>query len=240
MDKRVKMETIEILEKQKQESIVKVSQGLPEIIEKLKGKVITTPGEYAYFCDILKKIKERQKSIDAIRLKIVKPLNDLVGKWNDEFRPAKVQAENIRLLLNKMLSDYDDEQERLRAVEAERLKKEQEEAESEAAKVAQEAIATESDEKLEEAEKAIENIKEVKKEIKEISAPVKPTVTEYSKTSFRTDIKFEITDENAVPRSFCSPDKAKIDSWIKKNKSELDKLPIPGIKTYAVKTPITR
>lgn len=229
------MEDIKKLEEEKNQKLIALSQGLPEMVERLAGKTIKTSDEYAYFCDILKKVKTREKNIETFRTMIVKPLNELVKQWNSEFKPVKENVDKVKRMISSMLVAYDDEQERLRIAEQKRLEEEKRKAEEEAKKAAEEALATESEESIEEVDKAVEKVEEVKNEIKEVSAPVKPVTTEFSKTSFRVDTKFEIIQEELVPHTLCSPDKTKIDTAIKAGIKE-----IPGVRIYTVKTPITR
>jgi len=233
---------IQVLEEDKNKKLVALSQGLPEMAQRLLDKKINTAEEYAYFCDILKKIKKREKDIETFRTMIVKPLNELVKQWNSEFKPAKDGVEKIKRLLNSMLVAYDDEQERLRIAEQKRLEDERRKAEEEARKAAEEALRAEEDGKEEQSDEAVEKMEEAHKTIeeketaiKEVSAPVKPVTTEFSKTSFRVDTKFEIIQEELVPHTLCSPDKTKIDNAIKAGIKE-----IPGVRIYTVKTPITR
>jgi seryl-tRNA synthetase len=163
----------------------------------------------------------------------VKPLNDYIKNLNAEFKPFKEKAEEIKKLIESEILRYNKireerlriEAEEKRKAELQRLKEEEEKSrllgkvfDDSNQDVIADAIKNQHD-KLENKDIVVDTgIK-----------------TDNVNTSIRKQWTYEITDENQVPRDYCSPDHYKIQTAIKNGIRE-----ITGIRIYEKEIVVSR
>lgn len=131
-----------------------------------------------------------------------------------------------------------EEQERLDRVAAEQSAKERELAE-ERAKIEADKRKVEEEKRQIELEKQRE-IERKEQEERNRAAEIKRKADEAAeaarpKSNIVTTIKFEITDADRVPRTFCSPDERKINQYIREVGQEALNRGVDGIRFYAEK-----
>lgn len=161
---------------------------------------ITNADDLAKGTDLLKKIKDIGKAVTERKKEITDPLNNALKSARDLFRPIEQNyAEAERIVKNKILE--------WQRVEDERIKKEQNK------------IATKVESGKMSLEKAVDKMEDVG--TVQTSAKGKTGAI-----STREIPKYEVTEENKVPREYCSPDMAKI-------KRALDAgIEVPGARKY--------
>ena len=156
---------------------------------------IETQEQYEGATDLLSKIKQVGKMLKERKEEITRPLMDALNSARDLFKPIEQShAEAERIIKSKMVS-YQDEQERIQAIERAKI----------AARVEKGTM------KQETAIKKMEAMPEV------------PTTAhgKVGMVSTRIMKKLVITDENAVPREYCSPDSTKIKAALDAGKEVL-------------------
>ncbi|GIW60580.1 MAG: hypothetical protein KatS3mg087_1646 [Patescibacteria group bacterium] len=153
--------------------------------------------------DLLKDITRREKKINEIRLSLTRPFNEAIKNLNDFFKQPQQVLNEAKLRLKKLIVEWEEKQKK--AVEEERRRL------------------------LEQAKKEKDPVKQM--EIKTVAEITRPQKTEGIK--HKTVYKFEIIDENAVPRELCSPDPQKIRAYINAMGS---KAKIEGVKIWEEKT----
>lgn len=145
---------------------------------------ITTQEQYEVATDLLSKIKTVGKMLKERKEEITRPLMDALNSARDLFKPIEQShADAERIIKSKMVA-YQYEQERIQAAEQAKI----------AARVEKGTM------KQETAIKKMEAMPEV------------PTTVhgKVGMVSTRIMKKLVISDENAVPREYCSPDNTKI------------------------------
>lgn len=185
---------------------------------------ITTHDEYAQAGGLLVQIKTMRKRIKDVFGPIVDAAfaahKVAKGKQNEAEAPLDL-AENH---LKRLISDYNEEQERIR-------QQQQREAEAAARKaeedrVLAEAKAAEDAGEHEEAQAIIEQ---------PVQAPVvivQSTVPKVEGVSMRDNWTYQITDETKIPREYLIVDTKKIGAIVKAMKGQTA---IPGVRAYAEK-----
>ncbi len=183
--------------------------------------------------ELLKAIKQKIKQIEERRTDLVKPLNDYIKNLNNEFRPYKEKAEQIKKILEEEILRYNKIRE-TRLIEEARIKKEAElkrlKEEQEKASKLNEVFGDESQKVLSDVfQKQHDKLENKDIEISNVIKSDKAT------TITRKQWTYEITEENQVPREYCSPDHYKIQIAIKNGIRE-----IPGLKIFEKEILVTR
>lgn len=155
--------------------------------------------------DLLRAITKTSNKMESFRKEFAEPYQDAVKTIKKASDQARQDLENEKTRIKKLMSDFTREQERLARIERERIEKEQRErAERQAA--AQEELGIDDPVQIPD-------------------APA-PTVRKPIADSARTTkvLKFNIMDDNYVPRAFCSPDSRLINAYLRDNKEKLIEL----------------
>lgn len=215
---------------------------------------ISTRQEYDKAGEFRVSIKTRYKEIENLRFSFTRPLDDLKKRWTAIFQTPLDKLMSADKALERGRLDYQREQERIRQIEQERLRKQaeaeearqrkikeeqerawrekEEAARKEAERLAAEGKAKEAAKAQAEAEKAarIAAERRIQAESVQVVVPIiASTVTQTAGISGRKNWKFEITDENAIPRKYLVPDMVKIGKQVR---ACGDTIAIPGIRIY--------
>lgn len=186
--------------------------------------IITDNDSYQATAEDLKQIKNQMKAIEDYRKSITDPINEQVKKIKAFFdAPINKLKEAESVIKNAILS-YQQEEEKKRIAEQNRLREEAEKKRLELAKKA---------EKLE-AKGKIEKAEEVKQQAEVIIAPVlAKDVPKVSGIATMKVWKFRITDEKAIPREYLIPNEKMLGQIAKSTKGTLT---VPGIEFYSEDT----
>jgi len=205
--------------------IVEINKDLKPIIEIGEKLAIENQEGMIEATEFLKKVMDKEKSVEADRVSIVKPLNDQVKFINEKFKAILRPLELLESAIKDKMLDY-------RKIEAEKIRKEQEAEEERKRK----EFETEQKRLLAEAKtiKDKDVKKEIVKDIKKEEFVYTPTVTQASnvKSNFGTFIakkvkKFEITDINLLPREYLIPNEIKIRKAVNDGYKD-----IPGLRIW--------
>lgn len=267
------------------------AQGI-EIKTKANDLIVKLPEHLTVANEMLKYCQTIERESELKRKEVIAPYNSFVKEVNDFVKEILKPTEESKLIIKSKILGYNEEQEKIRAEQAEverkkleeirlaeeaevkrrqdeeRKIREAEEAKLDAIRKQQEEerkkIALEQDEnkkkemeierrrleeqaKIEEAKQEIEvkkremeaeekriaedrkRVEELKK-IQEEKEKREQEEKENKVKGIRSIWKYDVTDENLVPREFCSPDSKKINEAIKKGITE-----IQGVKIYQSK-----
>jgi len=205
--------------------IVEINKELKPIIEIGERIKIENQEGMIEATELLKKIIDKKKNVEADRVSIVKPLNDQVKFINEKFKAIIQPLEALETAIKDKMLGY-------RKIEAEKIRKQQEEEES------RKKAELEAEQKRQLAEAKTIKDKEVKKEIvkdiKKAEFAYTPTVTQSSnvKSSAGTFIakkvkRFEIVDVNLLPREYLIPNETKIRKAVNDGYND-----IPGLRIW--------
>lgn len=173
--------------------------------------------------------KERQKEAK-------RPHFELANAAFDYFKPALDKLGTAKAKTLAALKAFDDEQERLAAIERQRLADEARRAQEEADRIAAEATTdTDIDKAI-----ALEEQAAVAVEASQtVAAPVIRSAFGQLATA-RMDWKHEVTDINAVPRHFLMINEAAIKGHIKSAPKGQAPTPVAGVRFFQEKTMAVR
>lgn len=165
--------------------------------------------------DVLKYAKKLVKFVESKRKEITSVLDDAKKKLMSEEKSTVMSLNEEINRLNKLVTDYANEQ--ARKAEEERLRREAaERAAAEAALAAEEAAQAAQQFGFPAPANAVAS--------EPVLTPVvaAPTVerAKSSSASFTEVWNYEVLDANAVPRELCSPDPAKIKAFMASKKAE--------------------
>ena len=159
------------------------------------------------FADPVSLAHKAHKALTALRDSVLSPFN---------------QTEKT---IKGKLGTYQMEVEKKRREEADRLRR-QAEAQAEADRIAK-------------AEKQMDegDLKGCEQTLASPAAPIAvhvetPEPPKVAGVSFREEVKFEITDPDAIPRNLCTPDEKKIRNWVKAMGKATN---IPGVRIWTEK-----
>jgi seryl-tRNA synthetase len=221
------------IESKKESEIESIEAIIKDLGDKSIEVKIANDNELADATELLKLVKLKMKQIEERRVSLVKPLNDYIKNLNAEFKPFKEKAEEIKKLMESEILRYNKireerlriEAEEKRKAELQRLKEEEEKSrllgkvfDDSNQDVIADALKTQHD-KLENKDIVVD-------------AGIK---TDDVNTSIRKQWTYEITDENQVPRDYCSPDHYKIQTAIKNGVRE-----VSGIRIYEKEIVVSR
>lgn len=171
--------------------------------------------------EFLVQVKRRFKIADGKRKDYVIPLKAVIDKLNADFSTILEPLEQAETIVKAGISLFRDTED-FKAKEVARLLAEY---------VATRAI---NDYRNETTQDTLETAQIAILAQHEASADAPKTVaTQSGQARFRKDWKFEIIDEDEVPREMCTPDPVKIRAWIKNGTRD-----IQGIKIWEETTPI--
>jgi seryl-tRNA synthetase len=221
------------IESKKESEIKSIEAIIKDLGDKSIEVKIANDNELADATELLKLVKLKIKQIEERRIDLTKPLNDYIKNLNAEFKPFKEKAEEIKKLIESEILRYNKireerlriEAEEKRKAELQRLKEEEEKSrllgkvfDDSNQDVIADALKTQHD-KLENKDIVVDTgIK-----------------TDNVNTSIRKQWTYEITDENQVPRDYCSPDHYKIQTAIKNGVRE-----VSGIRIYEKEIVVSR
>lgn len=164
--------------------IAVVKQQATRALAAATNLVIKSEDDMKEATDLLSKIKKVGKMITDRKKEITDPINQALKSARDLFKPIEQSHEEAeRMIKSKMLT--------WQSAEDARIRKEQEKV---ATKVETGKMSTEK------AVEKMEQIGEVKTSVQGKTGSI----------STREVPKYKITDENLVPREYCSPDMSKI------------------------------
>ncbi|MEX2282254.1 MAG: hypothetical protein WEE89_07205 [Gemmatimonadota bacterium] len=185
---------------------------------------VASAPQYSDAGELLKLIKGKSKELDETRKSMTKPLDDSKKRVMEFFaKPLDFLARAESTVKRAMIA-YSEEQDRLRREEQRKAdeiaRKERERIEAQARKAAESG-------KQEKAEQLQERAATVVAPVIQREAP------RVVGQNMREVWKFEITNEDMVPRSYCVPDEKKIRAIVQAMKSGTA---IPGVRVYAEKS----
>lgn len=184
---------------------------------------IVSQETFAEAAIILKDISSQEKKIKEYRLSCTRGLDESKKKIMDFFRKPEEYCVKIKNLMSKKMSEYSQEQERIRLEQEAKLREQQR---KEAEKLEKKADRLEEQGKIEQAEVA-----RGQAAIASLSQPTINTAVEKPQGVKKSVLwKFDILDENLVPREYCSPDSTKIRLQISSLKENCI---IPGVRVYS-------
>jgi hypothetical protein len=184
---------------------------------------VATAQQFADAGDVLKRIKSHQKKLDESESDITRPINAGLKAVRDLFRGPKERAARAESLVKRAMIAFSDEQERIRRVEQakadELARKERERIEAQAKKAA-ESGKTEKAEALEQRAATV------------VAPIIQREPPKVSGVNFRETWKFEVENEELVPREYLSVDEKKIRAVVNALKGGTQ---IPGVRVYSEK-----
>lgn len=214
-----------------------------ELTTQAKQLTIKSQPDLERAADLRKTIKDMGKNLEEARKKITSPLDVARKAVMDLFRgPAEALA-SAEITLNKAITTYTSEQERLR-LEAEVKLRRQAEAEEKRKREALEERARKAAEagKAEKAEELLQKAAEV-----QVVAPtLAPTIQKVAGLSFRENWFAEVVDfmalvkavaEGKAPMNFIMPNSTVLNSQARATK---DSMIVPGVKFFMEKIPVGR
>lgn len=211
-----------ILELQpEQEAIVKKAE---ETALQVSTFRITNQQEYSTAGEYLKSVKGASKQIEDLRMSMTRPLDDSKRRIMDFFRRPLEILSKAEDALKRGILTYQQEQERIRREQEARLQAEAERKRQEALKKAEAARAEGKDTKADKYEEKANGI---------VAPVLAPTVEKVSGVTTKKTWKFEILDENLIPRQYLIPDLVTIGKQVRAAGSTIK---IPGIRIYEEET----
>lgn len=217
------------MKNEKDTKLAEIAKDVTSMVQKAGAIVIKTAEEMASATDFLGQIKARQKRIEELRLSFTKPLNEALRNINNEFKKASEPLDKIERQVKMIMTDYHNK-------EAERIRKEQ-------AKIAEkQRLEFEAEQERKRQEIADSNLtkkaqKEAIKEIKQEEFVATPTVvqektvaSDQGKVTFKSVWKYEVIDEQQIPREYLKVDEVALNKAVKLGVRE-----IKGVKIYESK-----
>lgn len=206
-------------------------------IEIAKTFIIDSPAMLEEAGNELRNIVGAKKKLNDQRLSITRPIDEAKTKVMDLFRKPIELLEEAEALLKRSISNFQQEQERIRREEQ---RKADEAAAAERKRIAEEAAALErqgqealqsgTPEAIERAQEVIAQAEDLRTRQQMTVAPIVDSApTKVSGISSRQNWKFEITDASLIPREYLMPDEKKISGVVKAMK---DATNISGIRAY--------
>jgi hypothetical protein len=208
-----------------QQSVVKQAEEFAGQISTFK---ITCQSEYDQAGEFRKTIKTRYKEIEEMRFSFTRPLDALKKRWTEIFQAPLDKLTAADNALNRARISYYNEIERKRQEEQDKINREAERKRLEAEKKAEAARQAGDDKKAEKYERKAEQI---------IAPVIAPNINKTEGTSIRKTWKFQITDENLIPREYLMPDTVAIGKMIR---ARGDKANIPGVKVFSEENEVVR
>ena len=193
--------------------------------------------------NLRKTIKDFSKQLDEERKKITSPLDQAKKAVMDLFRKPSETLEAAEGVVNKAITSYTVEQERIRREQEEKLRK-QAEAEEKKKREALEERARKAAE-AGKAEKA-EELRQKAAEVQVVVPSLASTVEKVNGLSFRDNWSAQVVDLRALvkavadgkaPLNFLMANQPVLNSQARATK---DSMPVPGVKFNCEKSPVGR
>jgi len=185
--------------------------------------IITNNIDYERVGDELKQIKSIFNALDTKRKKATMPIDNAKKEIMNWFRRPLERLETAESKRKRAMLTYQQEQERKRREEEARL---QEKARKEAERLAARAEKAEANGNIEKAETLRQEAQE-----KEMLTPVVASpVEKVAGISTKKVWKFEIVNEDLIPREYMIADEARIGKVVRATAGTLT---IPGVRIYA-------
>ena len=209
-------DTLEL--KPEQQAIIKQAEDFSSQLAAVKinnQQQYTTAGEY------LKSVKSVYKQVEDLRKSITSPMDLAKARVMDFFRKPLDALTNAEAAIKRCMLTYQQEQEKIRQEQERKLA-------AEAEKKRQEALAKAEAARAEGKEAKAEKYEE---KAAQVVAPVLASnVEKVAGITTKKAWKFEITDENLIPRQYLTPDLVKIGKQVR---AVGDTVLISGIIIYA-------
>jgi len=206
-------EEMAMTELQKSEQLISLEGERDALLKSIAKTTVESEDEKLQASDWLVRVRGFLKTAEERRKALVGPLNDQVKAINSAFSNALISAKEAETNLNRGISDFYLEQQRLQRLEQARLDRLAEKRADRA-----------------EAKGEVPPIPEI---IAPIAAqPEKTTVTEVGKVTMSQIWKWRLVDINKVPREYFVLDEAKLTKVVRAGIRD-----IPGIYVYS--EPIT-
>jgi len=201
-------------------------QQFEETALKFQDFKVTTQEQYTTAGDYLRSIKQSSKKLEDLRVSMTKPLDESKRRIMDLFRQPLEKLIQAELALKRGMLGYQQEQERKRREEEDRL---QEIARKEAERLSRRADKAEDKGNIAKAEE----LRLKSQETASITPFVAPTIQKAEGTSTKKLWKFEVVNSDLIPREYLTPDLIKIGKMVRASGEILS---IPGIKIYSEET----
>ena len=208
---------------------VKIEEALQQAQQFTKDIVIPeilTEEDYIIAVASRRTVKDRLKELKKDQETVTIPLHEAKSNFIALLRPFKEKLESYIDQLDPRIIAWDDEQEKIRQKEEDRLKKLQEIETTKLLKRAENAKKPETVERLQEEAELIEATPAIVLPPKKIEG-----------MHFMEIFDFEIEDEALIPNEYKMVDTVKIRKVVKATKGTL---PIKGIKIVSIKVPVSK
>lgn len=173
--------------------VIEIGTDLDLIQDKSDTLVVSNPITLEHAGKLILALKARWEKVEKWRITYVKPLNDLVKEYNNQFKPYLDRLEKMEAATKRKVSDYTMQQENIRRAQQ---KQEQE---------AHDKLMAEEEAKAK--KDGVEFVASATPVVKSETAMVRTTKGKISNIMIWT---FEITDPEKIPKQFCKPDEAAI------------------------------
>jgi len=201
-------------------------QQFEETALKFQDFKVTTQEQYTTAGDYLRSIKQSSKKLEDLRVSLTRPLDDSKKRIMDLFRTPLEKLIQAELTLKRGMLGYQQEQERKRREEEDRL---QEIARKEAERLSRRADKAEDKGNIAKAEE----LRLKSQETASITPFVAPTIQKAEGTSTKKIWKYEIINEDLIPRKYLTPDLLQIGKEVR---ACGETLTIPGIRIFSEET----
>ena len=203
--------------------IIEVNSLALSVPEQAKQIIIASNDDYVRAGEVLLKIKEIRKKIEATFKPIKQKMDAAKKEVLDQEKAADAPLVEAEGIIKPRIAAWNAEQERIRQAEEARLREEARKQEEE--RRLQEAILAEQHGQKEEAEAIMETPVQV--------APVvvPKSVPKVAGVNMTKQWKFRITDATKIPRQYLVVDEQKIGAVVRALK---DQASIPGVEIFSV------
>lgn len=145
---------------------------------------------------LLQAIKSRLKSLDTLRKSITKPIDEAKTRVMDLFRTPLSHYEEAETIVKKAVVAYDEEQEKIRKVEEDRLARDAEKKRQEAMAKAEKARAEGKEDKADKYEEKAAGI---------VAPTIASNATRPNGIQYRDQWKAEVVDFSKLPDAYKLP-----------------------------------
>lgn len=218
------MNNTSLITPEAEQKLAEVGSAIKTIITKANAVKITNDEELNFAAEFLGDLKGEIKSVEETRKTFVKPFQNATKRLNDAFKIRLEPLQKVEIQLKGKVKAYTDEQARKADEKARLAKEEQAQREKDAAEKIKAAEKAGDEEALKEAQ---EEKASIENEVVAVEATKTSVRTESGLVSQRKVWKFEVVDEEKIPREFLTIDEKKINQAIRDGARE-----IAGIKIF--------
>ncbi len=184
---------------------------------------VTTPPAYTAAGDDLKLLKSKWKELDALRKTMTKPLDESKNRIMEFFRGPLACLKEAQTAVSQAMVGYNQEQEKKRRLEEERIRAAQLKETARLAKLADAAKGRGDTDKATQFEQRSEDVA--------FAAPVVPTKVEKVAGLAMTKVwKHRIVDLSKLPRAYMIPNESLLGYTARTGRGLT---PIPGVEFYS-------